>query len=222
MIERRYINEEQIETRSEIDSSTGARVIMGYYAVKNSPSVKMTERINGELRTYTEKINPSAFDDVDLSTVFYTVEHDPSRIIARSGVNLELSFNEKGMFGKATIPDSSLATSEQENLYRNIQQGIVKGNSFAFKVAPGGDVWYRKNGELFREINKLQKIVDVTSTVMPAYSDSFVFTRSLNEADIKEIETEHKEQTQPEPIHEFDKETIELDFEMSLLKAKTF
>lgn len=219
MIERRYIDDaELIETRSETDS-TGKRYIMGYFALKNSPSVRLTERINGEIRSFTETIAPDAFTESDLSNVIYTIEHNPQRIIGRSGANTQLSFTDKGLFAKTEIPEESRATTEQNDLIKNIDQKIIRGNSFAFKVE--NDTWHRNNsGELFRTITKIGKIVDITSTIAPAYPDTFVFTRSLDESEIKEVKTEDKsEETQPET---FDKETFDLNFQLELLKVKTF
>ena len=220
-IERRYITGDEIETRSET-SEDNKRYIMGYFAVKQANSVKITERINGELKTFTERIAPDAFDSSDLSDVIYTVEHDPTRPVARSGANLKISFNDKGLFARAEFPAESDSTTEQNDLIKNVNQGIIRGNSFAFRVEK--DTWYRKDGELYRDINKIGKIVDITSTISPAYNDTYVFTRSLNEAEIVDVtETETQPETQPEPVPEpvvYDAETVDIDFKISLLKSK--
>src|SRR5687767_4373498 len=138
MIERRNFTG---ETRTEKDE-TGKRYIMGYFALNNSDSVKITERINGNMITFTERIQPDAFKEADLSEVIYTVEHNPSRPIARTGANLKLSFTERGLFGRAEIPSENEATNEQNDLIKYVDQKIIRGNSFAFKVS--GDEWFKK------------------------------------------------------------------------------
>jgi HK97 family phage prohead protease len=215
MIERRNFDGDQIETRTET-AENGKRYIMGYFALNNSDSVKITERINGQLVTFTERIKPDAFAEADLSEVIYNVEHNPSRPIARTGANLTLSFTERGLFGKAEIPNEAEATTEQNDLFKNVQQKIIRGNSFAFKVA--SDEWYKQDGELYRNITKVSKVVDVTSTLMPAYSDTFIFTRSLDETAVKEVN--NTEEEKGNVMAGFDKEVIDVDFQFSLLKHR--
>lgn len=208
MIERRHFNidENGIEIRAEQDTETGKRYIVGYYAVKNSDSVKMTEYINGQLKEFTERIMPEAFDSADMTNVIYTVEHNLNRVIGRTGANTELQVDEKGLFARTEIPTESDSTDEQNNLIKNIQQKIIKGNSFAFRVDK--DRWYRDaSGELFRDILKIKRIVDITSTLSPAYQETAVLVkRSLNES---EIETRSA----------IDKETLDLNIEIELLNS---
>lgn len=224
-IERRFISiedvaeNEDLTTRAE-KAEDGKRYIMGYFSLANSNSVQITERINGELRTFFERISPDAFINADLSDVIYNVEHNISRPIARTGANLQLKVTEKGLFARAELPAENEATTEQNDLYKNVQQKIIRGNSFAFRVLE--DEWYRQDGELFRNIKSIGRVVDITSTVSPAYPDTFVFNRSLNEDEIKEIETEKQEEIkEPEQVV-FDRSVIDTDFEFSLLKSKQF
>lgn len=225
-IERRNFlidnDNDELTTRAE-KSEDGKRFIMGYFALKQSDSVMITERINGKIETFTERIAPDAFNEADLSEVLYNVEHDPTRPIARTNANLDIKITERGLFARAEIPSEDEATTDQNNLFRNIQQKIIRGNSFAFRVLK--DEWYRSEGQLYRNIQRIGKVVDITSTVSPAYGDTFVFTRSLNENEIREMEQEQKETAnepeQPEPVV-LDRSVIETDFEFSLLKNKKF
>jgi uncharacterized protein len=214
MIEKRFINIEdpEVETRSET-AEDGKRYIMGYFSLANSPSVQITERINGNLVTFTETIDPRAFQDADLSSVIYNVEHNNARPIARTGANLELKVTERGLFARAEIPAERDATTEQNDLLKYIDQRIIRANSFAFTVAEGGDEWQRRDGQLFRNINRIKRVFDITSTTSPAYPDTFVFTRSLDESQIHEVKPGAEQ-----PKNEIDV----IDLEFLILKSKVF
>lgn len=217
MIERRNITIEdpELETRSEV-SEDGKRYIMGYFSVNNSNSVLITERDKktGQLRTFTERISATAFSEADLSNVVYTVEHSMARPIARTGANLKLQVTDKGLFARAEIPNENEATTEQNDLIKYVNQKIIRSNSFAFVVPDGGDEWYRANGMLYRTINKINRVVDITSTISPAYPDTYVVSRSLDETQIKEIDSAEPEvRTEDESvIDELEKEAIEFEF----------
>ena len=238
MIERRNLtitDDPELETRSEV-TADGKRSIMGYFAVNNSNSVLITERDKktGQLRTFTERINPTAFSEADLSNVVYTVEHSMSRPIARTGANLKVQVTDKGLFARAEIPNEQEATTEQNDLIKYVNQKIIRSNSFAFVVPENGDEWYRQNGLLFRTINKIDRVVDITSTIAPAYPDTYVFSRSLDEDSIKDLDSVEHERTENantdnvaisetvvnEEQNELEK--INMDFEFLKLKAKQF
>lgn len=214
MIERRFItNTDDIETRAETDAD-GKRTIMGYFALIRSDSVPMWEWINGTFQEYTERISPDAFKETDISDVVYLVEHNQNRVVARTGANLKLEVTEKGIFARATIPAAGESTSEQEDLVRNVSQRIIRANSFAFTLREGDYEWYRTDGKLFRDIKRISKIHDLTSTLSPAYPETWVAKRTLNENEIVEKPVVES----PEVPVVFDKSVIDLDFEFSLLR----
>jgi HK97 family phage prohead protease len=220
-IERRsidieYSDNDEIATRSGVEEN-GQRYIMGYFALTNSNSRKITERINGNLVTFTERIHPDAFKEADMSTIVYTVEHDLNRPIARTGANLDLKFTDKGLFARAVIPAEPDATSTQNDLLKNINQKIIRSNSFAFGVK--NDSWERIDGELYRSIDKISRVLDITSTISPAYESTYVFTRSLSDDQIKEVTPEQITETKPE-LNEIEKDSI--DFEFLKLKGVDF
>ncbi|HYG03025.1 MAG TPA: HK97 family phage prohead protease [Chryseosolibacter sp.] len=217
MIEKRSITidntDSEIETRSEV-AADGKRFIMGYFALNNSNSVKITEKINGNIVTFTERIAPEAFTETDFSDVIYTVEHSFSRPIARTNANLQLKVTDRGLFARAEIPSEADATTEQNDLIKYVNQKIIRSNSFAFKV--GADSWEKRGGELYRTISKITKVVDLTSTVQPAYPETFVFSRSLDENAIKEIEDESSKNEIKEP----DTVTPSIDFDFQMMKKR--
>jgi HK97 family phage prohead protease len=204
MIERRFIefNDPQYESRIE-KAEDGKRYIMGYAALKNS-STKITERINGQLLTFTETIGERAFDKADMTSVFHLVEHNPNRIIGRTGVNTTVSLTDKGLFFRTEI-NPEHATTEQLDLLKNVELGLIKGASFGFRLSKEGQVWEKRNGELFRTITNFSKVFDVTSTIAGAYDSAFTFTRSLDESEMKEIQTE-------QPANDIEKDVFEFEF----------
>ena len=224
MIERRYIEltgDKDLETRVQNEDGENKRYVIGYASLKGS-STKITERINGSIRTFTETISPTAFNDADISMVYHLLEHDRNRPVGKTGANTTVQITDRGLFYRTEIPVDR-ATTEQLDLLKNVEQGIIRGASFAFKIGQGGEKWERRNGELYRTIENISKVVDITSTIEGAYDDAFTFTRSLDETQIQEITTEPVIEPvieEPKTANELERDIAEIEF--LKLKAKQF
>ena len=134
------------------------------YAIKfNKPSVAEAP--------FTEHISPHALDRVDMSKVLVLYDHNYANVLGRVDAGtLDLSIDEVGLKFIVQVPDTSLG----RDVYANVKAGNLKGMSFGFTVAKGGDVWNRMNTKPTRTINKIEKINEISIVSMPAYDDTSV------------------------------------------------
>lgn len=133
---------------------------------------------------YIETIKPTAISDETIaqSDVFCLLNHDDSRgILARScngKGSLQLELKEDGLHYRFIAPNTLLG----DELLSNLERGEITTSSFAFTVANGGDRWYRTNdGVLHRDINKIERLYDVSPVYQAAYAETSVCRRKLDE-----------------------------------------
>lgn len=111
---------------------------------------------------YKEKIEPTAFDEADLTDVVFRVDH-VGRVYARSSAGtVELWHDEHGL-GQRTDLSRTQAARE---VFADIEAGNYPKMSFAFTVAAGGDTYDRKTHT--RTIHRIAKVFDVSPVVFPA------------------------------------------------------
>ena len=134
------------------------------YAIKfNKPSVAEAP--------FTEYIAPHALDRVDMSKVLVLYDHNYANVLGRVDAGtLDLSIDKVGLKFTVQVPDTSLG----RDVYANVKAGNLKGMSFGFTVAKGGDSWNRMNTKPTRTINKIEKINEISIVSMPAYDDTSV------------------------------------------------
>ena len=177
MIERRSLYEEEsgtlpllrVESRAE-DGAAESRWIVGYAAKFGVNSLE----IDGE---FIERIAPDAFGIVaerrgrkkPLETRALW-NHDPNYPLARFPGTLRMNVDEIGLRYEFPVPD----TSYGRDLAANIEAGIVKGSSFSFQVAPGGEAWSVEDGRSIRTVTKIDTLIDVGPVTFPAYPDADV------------------------------------------------
>ncbi|CAB4169226.1 COG3740 Phage head maturation protease [uncultured Caudovirales phage] len=130
-----------------------------------------------DLGDFVERIDPRAFDSIlENRDSRLSVEpralwnHDSNYPLARYPETLRLHADERGLryefpFGR---------TSYAQDLRMNIEDGIVKGSSFGFVVAPGGESWGMEDGRSVRTVKAISALYDVSPTTYPAYPDSDV------------------------------------------------
>ena len=164
--ERRF-NSPDIQVRGEGDSN----IIEGIAAVVESET---------DLGWFTERIAKGAFDDVLKDDVVALFNHDPNLPLARTdGGGLELFLNKRGDLGyRFEAPD----TTAGRDMLENIRAGIVKQSSFAFTIAE--ENWETnsdKDVPDVRTITKVQRLYDVSPVTYPAYKNTTVAARHLEE-----------------------------------------
>lgn len=144
----------------------GTAKISGYAAVFNKDSEDMG---------FIERIKPGAFKSaLKKSDVRALFNHDPNLIIGRSGVNLSLKEDKKGLWMEV----SPIPTDTYRMVAENIASGLVTQQSFAFTVAE--EEW--ADDYSTRMIKKIDQVFDVSAVTYPAYPDTTVALRSRQEA----------------------------------------
>lgn len=164
----------QIKSDFKIDSES--RTVEGYAAVFESPS---------EYIGWTEIIHRDAISDETIknSDIFAKFNHQNDKILARSkyGVgSLLLEVDDKGLRYMFDSPNTALGNELLEYLHR----GDIDSSSFAFSINAEDDTaqrWYKKNGQLYREIYKIDRLYDVSPVFQPAYSSTSCSTRAYEE-----------------------------------------
>jgi HK97 family phage prohead protease len=158
-----------VETRSEEGESESREWIVGYAAKFNTLSL--------DLGDFVERLDPGAFGLVTerrgrkkpLQTRALW-NHDANFPLARYPETLRLTVDDIGLRYEFPVPD----TTYGRDIAANIRAGIVKGSSFAFQVAKGGDEWSVEEGRSVRTIKAVDSLIDVSPTTFPAYPDSDV------------------------------------------------
>jgi len=159
-----------IDYRNESDDSGAAKMIIeGYAAVYDSKT-----RIGFDDWAFDEIIERGAFNGANLKDVPLKYNHlDAVPILARTrNKSLTLTPDDKGLKIRAELID----TTDNIDMYKRIESGLINKMSFAFSVA---DEQIDTTGKIpFRHIRKFDKIFDVSVVDTPAYEDTSVFARS--------------------------------------------
>jgi len=155
----------KVETR---DDGT-VKSIYGYPIVYNKDSEDMG---------FIERIAPGAATKaLKKSDIRGLKNHDPSLIFARSGVNLTLVEDERGVRMEATPID----TLNYREIAKEVELGLLDGQSFAFNIL--ADEWKGLDTDKpTRTITEFDAIFDVGPVTYPAYNDTTVALRSMDAA----------------------------------------
>ena len=140
-----------------------------------------------------EVVDPSAFDDTDMSDVILQYDHE-GRVFARiSNGTLKLATDERGLEIEADLGGTEIG----RNLYEEIAGGYTTKMSMGFKVDKSADVWTRefiegKTVEL-RRINRVLKLFDVSAVSLPANPSTAISVRTLVDGEIEKLRAERLE-----------------------------
>lgn len=164
--------------------------IVGHAAVFNS----MSENLGG----FREIIEPGAFDSVLGDDVRALFNHDPNFVLGRTkSGTLSVSVDEKGLRYDITPPNTTYAN----DLIENLSLGNITQSSFGFTVDK--DRWEEnEDGVIVRYITAVRRLYDVSPVTFPAYPETDVAKRELEQF------LEKKKQTVPEPV-EFETKRLE-------------
>lgn len=128
-----------------------------------------------------EVIDPSAFDNCDMSDVILQYNHE-GRVFARlSNGTLKLDIDKpNGLKIDADLGGTELG----REVYEEIKGGYTNRMSMGFKVDRSADVWTRKNidGKVVEErrINSIIKLYDVSAVSIPANPSTSIEARSID------------------------------------------
>lgn len=172
-------------------SQVSDNIISGYAIVFNRESEILYDKLNH--RYFIEVIDPSAVDVelIQRSDIKMLIDHTKSRMLARSryGVgSLQLEIDEYGLKFTFEVPN----TVDGQFIREMIKRNDYNGCSFAF-TDDVVDVEYDKDrGMAKRYVRKIKQLYDCSIVADPAYSDTEVSVRSLEEV----IERETQETTE--------------------------
>ena len=109
---------------------------------------------------YFERIEPTAFDEADLSDVVFRIDH-VGRVYARSSAGtVEVWVDEHGLGQRADLGK----TQKAREIFADIEAGNYPKMSFAFTV--GADRYERDTHT--RVIERIAKVFDVSPVTFPA------------------------------------------------------
>lgn len=178
------------------DGHEDSRTIAGYALVFD----KFTE-IGGHWR-FKEKIDRNALEDVDLSGVVATFNHNFDKVVARADSDtLKLSIDDIGLRFEFDAP----ATTVGNDLLENVRIRNVKGSSFMFTSKERQWTFFDESSEHLDEcvIMKIDRLIELGPVVLPAYDDSTVDVKAAKRSRDAQMER-----------HEVDKR-YELRFRLS-------
>lgn len=144
-------------------------VVAGYAAVFNSDTV-----IGDNL--WIERILPGAFDDVLDNDVVFLVDHGGQPLARTSSGTLKLTIDERGLFVETELDPSD---PDVAALVPKLARGDLSKMSFAFRV--GVEKWDDRPDVPVRTIEKIERLRDVSVVTFPAYNDTDIALRSLQE-----------------------------------------
>ena len=158
---------EDIELRVEMRA--GKPILAGYAARFNKDSV--------DLGGFVERIKPGAFKNaVAKSDVRALKNHDPNLILGRTkNKTLTLTENTKGLKFEVNLPD----TQTGRDVAEEVRRGDISGCSFAFTTM--ADSWHLEDGRQVRELVEVDTLFDIGPVTYPAYTDTTVAVRSLEQ-----------------------------------------
>jgi len=179
-------------------------ILRGYAVVYNSDS----ENMGG----FYEQIAPGAFRDVMGDDVRAYLNHDENRLLGRvSSGTLTISSDDRGLYYEVKMPNTTYA----KDLIELMKRGDINQSSFAFLI--GDDYWEERNGETYRIITKISRLLDVSPVAQPAYPDA------TSEITTRDLETEPEvkvEAVAPIEVAPVEAEIKEDDSNIYLYKSK--
>lgn len=176
------MNNEKVYYRSpEVTYDPNSRKVEGYAVVFDSPSENMG---------FIETIKRGAIteDTIKNSDVLARFNHNPEKVLARSKYgsgSLQLVVDDIGVRYSFEAPHTQLGDELLEHLHR----GDITSSSFAFTISSekGSERWYKQDGQLYRDIYKIDRLYDVAPVWVPAYEATTCSARCLEMVEKSQI-----------------------------------
>ena len=169
---------------SEVRVIPNSRKVNGYALLFNIESQ--------DLGGFREIILPEALNGVlEKSDILATYNHDENSVLARNtngSGTLSLNVDNKGLQYSFEAPETSLG----ETIIQSIKRGDLRNSSFAFTVEDSGVKWEKRSDGYLRTITQFDKLWDCSPVYRPAYSDTTVAVRSLDEIKNNDLEEMRK------------------------------
>lgn len=144
--------------------------------------------IDGE--DYNERIEPTAFDEADLSDVVYRIDHEGKVYARTSAGTIKLDIDDRGLHH---ITDLSKTHASREH-FEDIEAGNYPQMSFAFTV--GADHYDAETRT--RIIDRIDKVFDISAVSFPANPTTEIHVRDYFNGEIEAIKAAEAERLQAE------------------------
>ncbi|SEM81517.1 HK97 family phage prohead protease [Paenibacillus sp. OV219] len=194
----RFIPADNIEVRSSEGEST-TRTIAGYVVKFNQRS----QLIWGE---FYERVAKGAFSSSLRDNTIKAFWNHRSDFVLGSTKNatLRLWEDDVGLRFEIDLPNNSWGN----DAFESIQRGDVDGVSFGFYVR--ADTWqYLKEEDVYERTLLDVNLFEVSPTPFPAYTDSEVSQRSINELGITSKEQRKRELQQEKMLIELELDLLD-------------
>ena len=142
---------------------------------------------DADLKVFHERVSPGALRSVLSSgkNMRLLFEHDRRGLLASTEAgSLKVHDTADGLSFEARVAETSVGN----DVLTLVRGGELRGMSFGFRVAKGGQRFSRENGKLTRTITEFSEVPEITITSAPAYSDTAVSHRSIDAEAIAEAE----------------------------------
>jgi HK97 family phage prohead protease len=158
----------RVEKRADPNTGKPQTYVIGYAARFGKDSLLLGD--------FVERIDPSAFSLVEsredgegrpLETRCL-FNHDPNHLLGRFPTTMKMTVDEKGLRYECLLPES------RADLAESISRGDLRGSSFSFVVAEGGEKWSYENGRSTRLVTRIKSLLDCGPVTYPAYGDATV------------------------------------------------
>ena len=216
--------------RSDINIELSERIVSGY-------AIRFMEE-SVDLGGFIERIHPEAIsiDQIRNSDIFALFNHEDGMVLGRTGAGtLKLDLREDGLYYEINVPN----TVAGNELLEHITRGEMYGTSFAFSLPSdgSGEVWSKgEDGNIYRDINNIEFIWEISPVFTPAYPTTTVSARSLEKIqelndmikekielrkeDVKEPEKEMQEEQKAENCDDKKEERVDDDPKEEMQEAK--
>lgn len=158
----------RVERRADPTTGQPQTYLIGYAARFGKDSLLLGD--------FVERIDPGAFDLVETRQdgegrpleTRCLFNHDPNHLLGRFPTTMKMTVDEKGLRYECLLPES------RKDIEELCRRGDLKGSSFSFVVAEGGEKWSYEGGRSTRLVTKIKSLLDCGPVTYPAYGDATV------------------------------------------------
>lgn len=167
-----------IELRAKQDNDNIEKMIVEGKAIAYDSETVLFKDGDTE---YKEIIKKGAFTEANLKDAFFKYNHNDNVMVMARYKNKTLQFDERddGVYIKAELAN----TTAGRDLYELIKRGDIDKMSFAFSIK---EETYNQETRTWT-INKIDKIYDVAAVPMPAYEDTEIYARRLEDVETLKV-----------------------------------
>jgi HK97 family phage prohead protease len=174
-----------IEKRAKSEEAEASFLVAGYASTFEEYTLGENA---GEI--YRERIEPTAFDEADMSDVVFLLDHT-GRVYARTkNDTVKLTVDDKGLYTETDLSKTTAA----RGVYEDIEAGNYSQMSFAFTVADDNFIVSTEDEKTVytRVINRIKKVFDISAVGFPANptTDIGVATRAAFDGAIESYKEE--------------------------------